>query len=53
MKLQGIPVPEEELDNIRMRFALWMEAMDEIEAAVGEQMNDVDPVPPVYPHEEF
>ncbi len=30
-----------------------MKAFNEIEAALGEQMNDVDPIPPVYPHEDF
>jgi hypothetical protein len=30
-----------------------MKAFNEIEAALGTQMDEVDPIPPVYPHEEF
>ena len=53
LALQGIPVPEDEIPNIVLRFSLWMKAFNEIETALGARMNDVDPIPPVYPHEEF
>ncbi|WP_018390837.1 hypothetical protein [Ancylobacter sp. FA202] len=53
LELQGLSVPEEEVINIHLRLSLWMKALDEIEAAIGDQMDDVDPVPPVYPHEKF
>jgi hypothetical protein len=53
LALQGIPVPKEELQNVFLRLSLWMKAFNEIEAVLGDQMNDVDPIPPVYPHEDF
>lgn len=53
LALQGIPVPEEEVQNVFLRLSLWMKALNEIEAKLGGQMNDVDPIPPVYPHEDF
>jgi len=53
LALQGIPVPEEEIGNVVLRFSLWMKAFNEIENALGTRMDDVDPVPPVYPHEDF
>jgi hypothetical protein len=53
LKLQGIPVPESEIQNVFLRLSLWMKAFNEIEAALGTQMDDVDPIPPVYPHEDF
>jgi hypothetical protein len=53
LRFQGIPVPDDEIENIRLRLSLWFQALNDIEDAVGEQMNEVDPVPPVYPHEEF
>jgi hypothetical protein len=53
LALQGVPVPEHEIPNIMLRFSLWMKAFNEIENALGDRMNDVDPIPPVYPHEEF
>lgn len=53
LALQGLSVPEAEVTNIYLRLSLWMKALGEIEAAIGSQMDDVDPVPPVYPHEKF
>jgi hypothetical protein len=53
LALQGIPVRENEIPNIVLRFSLWMKAFNEVESALGLQMNDVDPIPPVYPHEDF
>ncbi|MCK0207504.1 hypothetical protein MWN33_05595 [Starkeya koreensis] len=53
LAFQGVPVPPDELRNVHLRLSLWMKALNEIEAVLGEQMNDVDPIPPVYPQEEF
>jgi hypothetical protein len=53
LALQGIPVPESEIHNVFLRLSLWMKAFNEIEAALGAQMDDVDPIPPVFPHEDF
>jgi|tagenome__1003787_1003787.scaffolds.fasta_scaffold12554353_1 hypothetical protein len=53
LALQGIPVPENEIQNVFLRLSLWMKAFNEIEFALGDQMDEVDPIPPVYPHEEF
>lgn len=53
LAFQGIPVPESEIQNVFVRLSLWMKAFNEIEAALGAQMDDVDPIPPVYPHEVF
>ena len=48
-----LEIPEEDLDNVTLRLAAVYEAMARIEAELGEQMDGVDPVPPVYPHEDF
>lgn len=53
LALQAIPVHEDEIDNIYRRLVIWFSALNEIELRMGEQMNDVDPIPPVYPHEMF
>lgn len=53
LALQGIPVPESEMQNVFLRLSLWMKAFNEIESALGDKMDEVDPIPPVYPHEEF
>ena len=53
LALQGLQVPESEIRNIYLRLSLWLRAFDEIEAAIGDRMDGVDPVPPVFPHEDF
>ena len=52
-ELQGLKLPEEELDNIAIRLSTWLTAMEQIEIEMGDQMNAVDPIPPVFPREEF
>lgn len=53
LRLQGVPVPEDELENVRLRLELWLRALDEVEAAIGREMDEVDPIPPIYPQEDF
>lgn len=52
-QLQGLTIPDDELSNIATRLSTWLTAMEQIEAELGEQMNAVDPIPPVFPREEF
>ncbi|MFZ4440710.1 MAG: hypothetical protein ACOYOS_20015 [Syntrophales bacterium] len=52
-ELQGLKLPEKELDNIAIRLSTWLTAMEQIEMEMGDQMNAVDPIPPVFPREEF
>lgn len=52
-KMQGLDVPEEDFASIELRFSTWLTAMEEIEAELGPQINAAEPIPPVYPREEF
>jgi len=52
-ELQGLKLPAEELDNIAIRLSTWLTAMEQIEIEMGDQMNAVDPIPPVFPREDF
>ena len=52
-QMQGIQVPENELDSIAIRLTTWLSALDEIEKEIGPQINTAEPIPPVYPREEF
>lgn len=52
-ELQGLKLPEKELNNIALRLSTWLTAMEQIEIEMGDQMNAVDPIPPVFPREEF
>lgn len=49
----GLEIPEEDLDNVTLRMSALLEAMAQIEAELGEEMDAVEPLPPVFPREDF
>jgi hypothetical protein len=49
----GLEIPETDLDNVTIRIASLLSAMEQIEAELGEEMNSVEPLPPVFPLEDF
>jgi hypothetical protein len=49
----GLEIPEADLDNVMLRLSAMLAAMDAIERELGPVMDRTEPVPPVYPHEEF
>lgn len=51
--LQGLALPEGDLDSIALRLSVWLTAMEEIEAELGARMNQTEPIPPIFPREEF
>jgi hypothetical protein len=53
LALQGMPIKEEEIPNVLNRLTIWLKALDQIEASIGDAMNTVDPIPPVFPREDF
>jgi Asp-tRNA(Asn)/Glu-tRNA(Gln) amidotransferase C subunit len=48
-----LEIPEKDLDNVTIRVASLLSAMEQIEAELGEAMNQVEPLPPVFAREEF
>ena len=48
-----LEIPDKDLDNVTIRVASLLSAMEQIEAELGEQMNAVEPLPPVFPREDF
>ncbi|TGG94272.1 hypothetical protein E4656_08895 [Natronospirillum operosum] len=52
-RLQQLQIPDNELENVATRLSTWLTAMEQIEAELGEAMNNVDPIPPVFPREEY
>ena len=48
-----LQIPEKDLDNVTIRVSALLSAMDSIEAELGEAMNAVEPLPPVFPREDF
>ncbi|MDB5743964.1 MAG: hypothetical protein JWR68_2279 [Polaromonas sp.] len=52
-QMQGLTLPEEDLENVALRLSTWLTAMEQIEAAMGPEINAAEPIPPVFPREEF
>ena len=49
----GLEIPDKDLDNVTIRLVSLLSAMEQIEAELGEEMNSVEPLPPVFPREDF
>jgi hypothetical protein len=49
----GLDIPEQDLDNVTLRVSALLESMAQIEAELGAEMDAVEPVPPVFPQEDF
>jgi hypothetical protein len=48
-----LEIPDKDLDNVTIRVASLLSAMEGIEAELGEEMNKVEPLPPVFLGEDF
>ena len=48
-----LEIPEKDLNNVTIRVSALLSAMENIEAELGEAMNSVEPLPPVFPREDF
>jgi Asp-tRNA(Asn)/Glu-tRNA(Gln) amidotransferase C subunit len=48
----SLEIPEEDLENVTIRVTALIEEMERIEAELGDQMDQVEPVPPVFPRED-
>jgi hypothetical protein len=49
----NLNIPESDLNTIALRLSALLSVMEEIEKDFGPEMDEVDPIPPVYPREEF
>ena len=49
----NLEIPEQDLDNVTIRVAALLSAMENIEAELGQDMDAVEPLPPVFPREDF
>ena len=48
-----LEIPEADLDNVTLRVSALLAAMAEMERVLGEEMDAVEPLPPVFPQEDF
>ncbi len=49
----GLEIPDEDLESVTLRVSALLESMEQIEAELGAEMDCVEPVPPVFPREDF
>lgn len=48
-----LDIPDADLNTVALRLSSLLSLMGEIERELGDEMDKIDPVPPVYPHETF
>jgi hypothetical protein len=48
-----LEIPAADIANVKMRLSTLLTEMQAIERELGSEMDRVDPVPPVFPHEDF
>jgi hypothetical protein len=49
----SLDMAEGDLENVRVRLSTLLTEMEGIDRELGPEMDEVEPVPPVYPREEF
>ena len=49
----NLNIPESDLNTVALRLSALLSVMEEVEKDFGPEMDEVDPIPPVYPREEF
>jgi hypothetical protein len=52
-KAVSLEIPEHDIENVRLRLSTLLTEMEGIERELGAEMDKVEPVPPVYPREDF
>lgn len=52
-RIYDIEIPDADLENIRRRLCSLLSAMERIEEELGADLDRTEPVPPVYPQENF
>ena len=50
-RLINLEIPDADLENVALRLAALLSAMESIERELGAEMDRTEPVPPVYPRE--
>lgn len=52
-KTAGLDIPDADLNTVAIRLSSLLSLMQQIEIELGDEMDQIDPIPPVYPREEF
>jgi hypothetical protein len=49
----NLDIPEADFNNVMLRLSALFAEMEQIERELGAQMDQTEPIPPVYPREVF
>jgi hypothetical protein len=49
----GLDIPDADLENVTLRTSALLASMARMEAELGAEMDAVEPLPPVFPREDF
>lgn len=52
-KTIDLEIPEADLNAVALRLSGLLALMKEVDKDLGDEMDRTDPIPPVYPREEF
>lgn len=52
-QIAGLDIPECDLGNVTLRLSALLESMEELETELSAEMDAVEPLPPVFPEEDF
>lgn len=52
-KIVGLEIPDADLNTVALRLSGLLALMDDVEAALGDEIDKIDPIPPVYPNQDF
>ena len=52
-KAISLDIPEDDLGNVLLRLSAGLTAMEGIERELGAAMDKMEPVPPVFPLEDY
>jgi Asp-tRNA(Asn)/Glu-tRNA(Gln) amidotransferase C subunit len=52
-KTVALEIPEADLNTVAIRISSLLTLMSQIENDLGDELDRIDPVPPVYPQEPF
>ena len=49
----GLEIPDMDIDNVALRTSALLASMARMETELGPEMDAVEPLPPVFPREDF
>lgn len=49
----GLEIPDADLENVTLRASALLASMARLEAELGDELDTVEPLPPVFPREDF